>query len=272
MYKVRSESSEYGLSVSLDPLAFGTEPHPSEKHAYKHHRVQVTVSSMHNPYLCDWDPKTTPAEERATKATEGTGWTGTLNATPSTRSGFLCGLSLSRTCTRTKEVTKFASKIVSNRWDKSVKWMYDIDEINHQIHGLAMEEGRHPRLKLQHNMEEVEKPLTIEVLGHWVTPYTFKKGSRLLSPFTGSHHPVPILRNFRHLTSITFKPSDLRCERKSDLMLQVSMPPSIMQPSNMTLGEKKSGEHGINVEAKVLVDDSKTSPRSYGVSCFGRPH
>lgn len=208
------------MSLQINKLGFYTNPIASE-HPYKHHKVEVKIDSSDKKlYPRSWHPESTDAAGNTITHINGRQLTGTLGLTAGTN-GVTGNGTISGMISHTRETTRNLSRITALPGDTSVTWSYNVDDSYQQERGLALEQERHPFLKFWLRKAQVDEPLRVEVSGYWVTRITPKKSVKFLA--FKKPQAVPLLRNFCHLTCITF-PSHLPRSAVSTLRLKAHLP------------------------------------------------
>ena len=136
------------------------------------------------------------------------------------RTGILGTANINRRANDTNEMVRNIQHCTVYCQVSRVTWEYDACDTYQQQWGMWVEVGRLPFVEFwPERHAQIQKPFSVELTSYWSTRMP-KKGSKFLPlPAFWKHQPVPLLRNFCHVTCMRL-PSDL--SKVTTLLLQLN--------------------------------------------------
>ena len=176
----------------------------------------------------------------------GTGISGTVN--------------VNRRVNDAEEMVRNISSITAYGQATKVTWEYDVRDTRQQQRGLQVEVEGLPFVEFwPKRPAQVQKPFRVELSSYWSTRMPKKQSKFLPLPAFWKRQPMPLLRNFCHVTCIIL-PSNLSKMARLELQLEAHMPPSIVNENFAILMSHKkpsSDLEGVTVDGDVeLLDPS----------------
>ena len=210
--------------VSLQFKILDAETAPKDaQHLYQHTKIKVVVDSEdERVHPFDYGPMPTLAAGPTVTHTHSHEWTrgGSVSVG---RTGILGIININRRANDTDEVVRNVQRCAVYRQVSRVTWEYDACDTYQQQRGMRVEVGRLPFVEFwPERHAQIRKPFSVELTSYWSTRMP-KKGSKFLPlPAFWKHQPVPLLRNFCHVTCMRL-PSDLSKVTTLQLQLDARM-------------------------------------------------
>ena len=238
-----------------------TPPTKALDYPYYHSKVKVNVDSEDaHVYPKNYRPLTNSAEGPTVTQTHSHEWTGGGSVSIGTKTGISGTANVNRRVNETDERVRNIWSTTAYAQETEVTWEYDVRDPKQQQRGLQVEIERLPFVEFwPERHAQVQKPFRVELSSYWSTR-TPKKGTKFLPfPAFWKRQPMPLLRNFCHVTCIML-PSNLSKIARLKLQLEAHMLPSIVKENSAIFAshnKPSSDLEGVTVDGDVeLLDPS----------------